>query len=436
MKSLEKKLWDKHYSKCVVICFWLFGLCNNFAYVVMLSAAHDILSTGDDHSNLTNTSSSNPTTLSNSTNRYDCNEMSTGTILLADILPGIIIKILAPFFVHHIKYTYRIVMVVIVNIMCYLIVALAPSGYTALVFFGVCCASASSSFGELTFLSMSSLYKRDLSLTGWGSGTGAAGLIGSFGYAAMTQAGLTPKATILIMIVIPIILVFSYIALPSLEYVKSRRYKDVEGSSDTSDTEATVPPNTTSTNTLVHNNDSTLQDSTYKTKLNKGVDLLRPLIKYMIPLFLVYWAEYFINQGLFELLYFKNSTFAHKDQYRWYNVIYQLAVFISRTSIKFIQTKRLYIFPILQILNVALALSQIYFGYLGSIWFVFLLIFWEGLLGGGCYVNAFNLVSIEIPKANREFSMGVVSIADGVGIAFAGFTSLPVHNSICAYGRR
>ncbi|MBN3315709.1 CLN3 protein, partial [Atractosteus spatula] len=24
--------------------FWLLGLCNNFAYVVMLSAAHDILS--------------------------------------------------------------------------------------------------------------------------------------------------------------------------------------------------------------------------------------------------------------------------------------------------------------------------------------------------------------------------------------------------------
>ncbi|XP_040269336.1 battenin-like [Bufo bufo] len=25
--------------------FWLLGLCNNFAYVVMLSAAHDILKT-------------------------------------------------------------------------------------------------------------------------------------------------------------------------------------------------------------------------------------------------------------------------------------------------------------------------------------------------------------------------------------------------------
>ena len=27
-----------------LIAFWLLGLCNNYAYVVMLSAAHDILS--------------------------------------------------------------------------------------------------------------------------------------------------------------------------------------------------------------------------------------------------------------------------------------------------------------------------------------------------------------------------------------------------------
>ena len=41
----------------------------------------------------------------------------------------------------------------------------------------------SSSFGEITFLSLSTFYNRNLSLSGWGSGTGAAGLIGSFGYA-------------------------------------------------------------------------------------------------------------------------------------------------------------------------------------------------------------------------------------------------------------
>ena len=31
------------------------------------------------------------------------------------------------------------------------------------------------------------------------------------------------------------------------------------------------------------------------------------LWKYMLPLFLVYWAEYMINQGFFELLYNPNT---------------------------------------------------------------------------------------------------------------------------------
>ncbi len=184
-KFLEEKLWDKHYAKTVLICYWLFGLCNNFAYVVMLSAAHDILSS--DQNNQTNSSATTTTTTpsphTNHTNKYDCNDISTGAILLADILPGITIKLLAPFFVHHIKYGHRVGLVVVFNVLSYLIVALAGSSQTALIFFGVCCASLSSSFGEITFLSMSSLYKRELSLTGWGSGTGAAGLIGSFGYA-------------------------------------------------------------------------------------------------------------------------------------------------------------------------------------------------------------------------------------------------------------
>ena len=125
--------------------------------------------------------------------------------------------------------------------------------------------------------------------------------------------------------------------------------------------------------------------------------------------------------GLFELLYFKNDFIKeHKLQYRWYNVVYQAAVFISRSSIKFVRIRYLPIFPALQLLNVAICLSQIFFLYMPSIWIVFVIIFWEGLLGGGCYVNAFDLVSIEIPRENREFSIAITSIADSFGIALAG----------------
>ena len=165
MKQLEK-YWDRHFSVFVIVSYWILGLCNNFAYVIMLSAAHDILSPTN------KTNNTNNTIPSNKTNKYDCNDLSTGAILLADIIPGICIKLVAPFFVHKIKYSYRVCLVVIVNACSFLLVALTPSDLQWLIFLGVCCASFSSSFGEITFLSLSTLYSRRLSITGWSSGTG------------------------------------------------------------------------------------------------------------------------------------------------------------------------------------------------------------------------------------------------------------------------
>ena len=167
MLQLEK-YWRLYFAQFVVVSYWLLGLCNNFAYVIMLSAAHDILSPNKNNTN----NGSHAANASNKTNRYDCNDMSTGTILLADILPGICIKLVAPFFVHKIKYSHRVVLVVLVNACSFLLVALTPSDLKALIFLGVCCASFSASFGEITFLSMSTLYSRTLSLSGWSSGTG------------------------------------------------------------------------------------------------------------------------------------------------------------------------------------------------------------------------------------------------------------------------
>ena len=109
-------------------------------------------------------------------------------------------------------------------------------------------------------------------------------------------------------------------------------------------------------------------------------------------------------------------------------------MFISRSSLKFIQIKYLSLFAIFQFINIGIFLSQIFFNYMPSIWIVFIIILWEGLLGGGCYVNSFNQVSIQLPKHEREMAMGITSIADGFGITIAGFSAIPLHNAICKYG--
>ena len=62
---------------------------------------------------------------------------------------------------------------------------------------------------------MSTLYDRVLALSGWGSGTGAAGIGASLIYAALTSlAGLSPRTTILIMLFIPFLMAISFLCLP------------------------------------------------------------------------------------------------------------------------------------------------------------------------------------------------------------------------------
>jgi len=42
LTPLQSHREDKNYRN--LVAYWILGLCNNFGYVVMLSAAHDILS--------------------------------------------------------------------------------------------------------------------------------------------------------------------------------------------------------------------------------------------------------------------------------------------------------------------------------------------------------------------------------------------------------
>lgn len=64
---------------------------------------------------------------------------------------------------------------------------------------------------------------------------------------------------------------------------------------------------------------------------------IKTLIRFMIPLALVYFFEYVINQGLFELVFFPEIFLDWSQQYRWYQVTYQIGVFVSRSSVNVVQ---------------------------------------------------------------------------------------------------
>ncbi|CAG0914428.1 unnamed protein product [Notodromas monacha] len=158
----------------------------------------------------------------------------------------------------------------------------------------------------------------------------------------------------------------------------------------------------------------------------------RTAIPFMVPLFVVYLAEYFINQGLLELIYFTKFVLSHDSQYRWLQVIYQLGVFVSRSSILLFRIRHIYFLSFCQVVNVVIFMLQAVFGYLPNFYVVVTLVLFEGLLGGLTYVNAFFRLRCEMePKEEEEFALSVTSCADTCGIAVAGALAIPTHTWLC-----
>ena len=152
----------------------------------------------------------------------------------------------------------------------------------------------------------------------------------------------------------------------------------------------------------------------------------------MVPLGLVYFFEYVINQGLFELMYFENSVLEHSQQYRWYQFDYSIGVIISRSSLSLLKIKNIKLLAILQFINFILALLQSIYWTVSSIWIILVFILWEGLLGGAAYVNTFYRISTETEPRHKEFSLGISSLADSSCIGLAGVLSIYLHSWICS----
>uniref|UniRef100_A0AC34R013 Battenin n=1 Tax=Panagrolaimus sp. JU765 TaxID=591449 RepID=A0AC34R013_9BILA len=74
--------------------------------------------------------------------------------------------------------------------------------------------------------------------------------------------------------------------------------------------------------------------------------------------------------------------------------------------------------------------DAVYF-FVPQIWIIFILILYEGLLGGSSYVNTYNRLHQDVPANIREFCMPIVSMSDAIGITISGFTAIPLHNFVC-----
>lgn len=140
-----------------------------------------------------------------------------GVVLLADVIPSFGTKLIAPYFIHVVPYSVRIVIFVGLSVVGMLLIALTPAytdgGTITTKLVGIVLASLSSGGGELSFLGLTHFYGH-FSLAAWGSGTGAAGLVGAGAYAlATTSLGFSVKATILASACLPAIMILSFFTI-------------------------------------------------------------------------------------------------------------------------------------------------------------------------------------------------------------------------------
>ncbi|XP_018571331.1 battenin [Anoplophora glabripennis] len=384
----DQKLLPKNRRIRSLVAYWILGLCNNYGYVVMLTAANDII-----------VENTNEEEVKSKTR--ECTYMSTGIILLADILPGLTIKLIAPFlpfFIH-----IRVIICVLLAAGGYLVVAFSNSLYLSIV--GVVLTSFCSGFGEATYLQYSSYYDKNVIST-WSSGTGGAGVIGALSYSILQRLGM--RTTLLIMLVIPLSMAISFwIILPKPSEQDIAHALEIQK--------------------IVNNEEM----KNPKAAIKKKLSLIPGLMKYIIPFSLVYLFEYFINQGTFELIQFKDSFVSQQAQYRWLQVTYQVGVFLSRSSVNLFHIRQTWIMTIFQGINVVIFTTEVIYYYIPNFYIVIALTLWEGLLGGSSYVNTFYRISREVPEENKQFSMAITTFGDSIGIALAGVLAIFAHNKIC-----
>jgi len=107
----------------------------------------------------------------------------------------------------------------------------------------------------------------------WSSGTGGAGIIGAMSYAGLAMV-LEPETTLLVMLVVPVLQAITFWCI--LKHPAHTKIPITKNGIDSQEQIIKMPK------------------KTFKQKIS----LVPGLLKYMIPLGLVYLFEYFINQGL------------------------------------------------------------------------------------------------------------------------------------------
>jgi battenin len=428
------------------LAFFALGVLNNTSYVIMLAAAKHL------------------------------SEGGTAVVYIVNVLPGLLVKLSAPYWFHRVSYRLRVSTAAAFMALAFVITGNAErqsSHNSWLPFVGVAFVSMQCALGEASLLAAagkcdSKRQQRDEArpddedlhnapkttfLTAWASGTGVAGVVGYLWNVAGTEWLHISEATTL---TAGVVLAFSYaliyrmvlwdideaMLIPSGDAAAKDDPEQLQSELLSSDGDQTTDEQSyqqLQPALLSSDGDQTTDEQSYhedeEVHITQGADtskfvrwkFILNLWPYIVPLFLVYAAEYACQSGAWTAMGFPLQD--PKQRNRFYltsNWLYQAGVFLSRSSGTLItlSPRVLWSLPLLQVVNLLL------FIYTATqspetFWFynmplLYIASIWTGLLGGAVYVHGYKRIVVDFAGTpHTELALATTSAAEGMGIVAA-----------------
>lgn len=363
-------------------------MSNHFGFFIMLAAAHDLLKPPGPH-----------------VEEEMCNPLSTGSLLIADAVPALAGIMVAPFFFTNMNL--RIFTAMALNALGFNIAAFSTSYQT--VFAGVIGCAFGCGFGEASIMTYTARFRKEI-VSGFSSGTGASSIISAAVYLLLSLV-MGTKTILLIMNIMPILQAISYFVI--IVHPEAEELGQVVIAQPT---EVAIPPMEKSFNEKVKSFFRTAQHGMW----------------YAIPIFWTTFSMYFINQGLFELLFTTGASMNQDTQYRLYATLSALGVFISRSSVQIVRIDKLWVIPILQTGVLIVILSHVLDPFLQYTSIVMIMVFLGGIFGGAGYVNTFYKINTKCEEKEKAKITSMALIFNEFSCVVAGFVAMPAHDAICA----
>ncbi|KAL0586116.1 hypothetical protein ABG067_004209 [Albugo candida] len=356
-----------------LIAFWSLGFLNNIGYVIILASAQDIVSDG------------------------------VGLVYFFDIFPALLVKLIGPYWFHLISYRERTFLGAGCMLTSFLLLAFGSSLWLQLL--GIAFSGLQSGMMEPTYLAMASFYHSRKCLTCWASGTGLAG-VGGYVWIALFRMGLgwTFTTTLLLACIFPFLyaMIFFGILDTSKLSIQPSRCRAAEHNYQL------VGKNNTNRAAEFH---------TFRAKLSVTISLW----PYILPLLLVYFAEYTMQSGVWSSIGFPiTNPIARAKFYSTAGLMYQFGVFLARSTGGIWQASMstLFVFAFLQVLLLVFFVSVAIWHFWYN-WSLLCFTFMAGILGGSVYVNAYTLLASQAKPDWVEFALSATSIGDTFGVILA-----------------